>query len=57
MRILFDTDVIMDFILKRENFSDDAEKAIALCMDKGIKCCIAAHAVPIIEPSEFIKKF
>ena len=26
MRILFDTDILMDFILKRENFSDDAEK-------------------------------
>jgi len=46
MRILFDTNVIMDFIVKREPFSDDAEKAIALCMDKGIQVCIAAHTVP-----------
>ena len=46
MRILFDTDVIMDFIITREHFSDDAEKAIALCMEKNIQGCIAAHTIP-----------
>ena len=46
MRILFDTDVLMDFILKRENFSDDAEKVIALCMENDVKACIAAHTIP-----------
>jgi predicted nucleic acid-binding protein len=46
MRILFDTDVLMDFILKRELFSDDAEKVIALCLENDIKGCISAHTVP-----------
>ena len=46
MRILFDTNVIMDFIIKRENFSDDAEKVIAFCMESNAQGYIAAHTVP-----------
>jgi len=46
MRILIDTNVIMDFIVEREPFSDDAEKVIELCLNKGISCCIAAHTIP-----------
>ena len=46
MRILIDADVVMDFILKRDTFSDEAEKVIALCVGKDIKGCIAAHTVP-----------
>ena len=46
MRILFDTDVLMDFILKRKNFSDDSENVIALCMENDVKGCIAAHTIP-----------
>ena len=45
MRILYDTDVLLDFILKRETFSDDAKKAIDLCMNKEVQGCIAAHTV------------
>jgi len=45
MRILIDTNVIMDYIVKRETFSDDAEKVIALCMENGVQACIAAHTV------------
>ena len=30
MRVLFDANVIMDFIIKRVPFSDNAEKAIGL---------------------------
>ena len=46
MRVLIDTNVIMDFVVEREPFSDDAEKVIELCLDKGISCCIAAHTIP-----------
>jgi len=47
MRILFDTNVIMDFIIRREPFSSNAEKAINLCMgDNNIQTSIAAHTVP-----------
>ena len=43
MRILFDTNVIMDFIVKREPFSDDAKKAIDIAMNDDVHGCIAAH--------------
>ena len=47
MRVLFDANVIIDFIIKREPFSDNAEKAIGLCMDSDdIQASIAAHTVP-----------
>ena len=46
MRILLDTDVIMDFIMKRTPFSDDADRVIELCMENNIDGCIAAHAIP-----------
>ena len=46
MRILFDTNVIMDFIVNRESFSDDAEKVIGLCLEKDLECSIAAHSIP-----------
>ena len=47
MRILFDTNVIMDFIVKREPFSSNAETAIGLCMsNSSIQACISAHTVP-----------
>ena len=47
MRILFDTNVIMDFIVRREPFSGNAETAIGLCMgNNDIQACIAAHTVP-----------
>ena len=45
MRILIDTNVIMDFIVKRTPFSDNAEKIIELCMAKNIQGCIAGHTV------------
>ena len=46
MRVLFDTNVIMDFIVERGNFSTHAQKAISICMDKELDCCIAAHTIP-----------
>ena len=46
MRILIDTDVIMDFLMKRGSFSDDAEKMIAFCMREGIQGAVAAHTIP-----------
>jgi len=46
MRVLIDTNVIMDFIIEREPFTTDAEKLIGMCLEKHIPCCIAAHTVP-----------
>ena len=46
MRILLDTNVIMDFIIEREPFSDEAEKLIEFCIENDLLCCIAAHTIP-----------
>ena len=47
MRILFDANVIMDFIAKREPFTGIAEEAIGLCMENSdIQAGIAAHTIP-----------
>ena len=45
MRILFDADVIMDYITAREPFSSDAKAVIALCADKSVEGCVAAHTI------------
>ena len=45
MRVLIDTNVIIDFVVKRNSFSDNAEKVIGLCMENNIQICIAAHTV------------
>ncbi|MCL2152008.1 MAG: PIN domain-containing protein [Oscillospiraceae bacterium] len=47
MRVLFDANVIMDFIIKREPFSSNAEATIGLCMgNDDIQAGIAAHTIP-----------
>lgn len=46
MRVLFDTNVLIDFVAKRDPFSDDAEKSIALCVEQKFEIYIAAHTIP-----------
>ena len=46
MRVLFDTNVIMDFIVDRGNFSTHAHKVISICMGKELDCYIATHTIP-----------
>ena len=48
MRILIDTNILIDFIIKRQPYSDDAEKVIEICMRDNIYSCIAAHSIPNI---------
>jgi predicted nucleic acid-binding protein len=48
MRILIDTNILIDFIVKRQPFSDDAEKVIDICMSDNFNSCIAAHSIPNI---------
>ena len=45
-RILIDTNVLLDYLLEREPFFDDAKKVILSCVDGKVKGCIAAHAIP-----------
>ena len=45
MKILIDTNILIDFLMKRPLFYDDSRKVIQLCMNKKIDGCIAAHSV------------
>jgi predicted nucleic acid-binding protein len=44
-KVLIDTNVLIDFALIREPFSDDASEIIELCLRGKIKGCIAAHSI------------
>lgn len=44
-RILIDTNVLLDYLLEREPFFEDAKKVILLCIDGKVKGCIAAHSI------------
>lgn len=43
-RILIDTNILLDYILTREPFNEDA-KNIITCADRKIKGYIASHSV------------
>lgn len=45
MRILLDTNILIDYISLRPPFSEDAKAILKLCMEKQIDGCIAAHSV------------
>lgn len=45
MRILLDTNILIDYISLRPPFSEDAKAILKLCMEKQIYGCIAAHSV------------
>ncbi len=44
-KILIDTNVLLDYLLEREPFFDDAKKVILSCIEGNIKGCIAAHSI------------
>lgn len=45
-KILVDTNVLLDYLLEREPFFDDARKIVVSCAEGKIKGCIAAHSIP-----------
>ena len=45
MKILVDTNVIMDQILKREPFYYDSNRVIQMCLDNKIEGYLAAHTI------------
>ena len=44
-RILVDTNVLLDYLLTRDPFYEDAKKIIHACVDGEAKGCIAAHSI------------
>lgn len=44
-RILVDTNVLLDYLLTREPFYEEARGIVTSCVDGRIKGCIAAHSI------------
>ena len=44
-RILVDTNVLLDYLLTREPFYEDAEQIVAACTEGKAQGCIAAHSI------------
>ena len=45
-KILIDTNVLLDYLLEREPFFQDAKKVILSCTDGETSGCIASHSIP-----------
>ena len=45
-KILIDTNVLIDYLLEREPFFEDAKEVILSCAEGKTKGCIAAHSIP-----------
>ncbi len=45
-RILVDTNILLDYVLMRDPFYEDAKSIILACADGRINGCIAAHSIP-----------
>ncbi|MBQ8134277.1 MAG: PIN domain-containing protein [Clostridia bacterium] len=46
MKILVDTNIVIDYITIREPFYEAAYKIVKLCADKQIKGVMAVHSIP-----------
>lgn len=44
-RILVDTNVLLDYLLMREPFYEEAKRIVISCVDGRIKGCIAVHSI------------
>ncbi len=47
-KILIDTNILLDYLLEREPFFEDAKEVILSCTNGKVKGCIAAHSIPNI---------
>lgn len=45
MRVLLDTNIILDVILERENFYRDSDNVVKLCKNKKLYRFLAAHTI------------
>ena len=45
-KILIDTNVLLDYLLEREPFFEDAKGIMVACTEGKAKGCIAAHSIP-----------
>ena len=45
MRVLVDTNIVLDYLLEREPYAESAKKIVVGCKQKKVIGCIAAHTV------------
>ena len=45
MKILIDTNVLLDYMTKREGYFADAESIMELCSEGSVSGCMAVHSV------------
>ena len=45
MKVLIDTNILLDYISKRQPFFNDSSKVIKLCVEENIDGCISAHTI------------
>ena len=45
LRVLIDTNILVDYIAKRQPFVDDSSKVIKLCIEGVIAGCITSHTI------------
>lgn len=45
MRILIDTNVLIDYIAQRAPYENAAEQVLLLCKNKAVNGCVAAHSL------------
>lgn len=48
MKVLIDTNILIDYIMNREPYAEIASEIVMMCSEKKIDGCIAAHSVPNI---------
>lgn len=46
MKVLVDTNVIVDALIGRQPYFEDADKIVKLCADKKVHGYLAAHSIP-----------
>jgi len=44
-RILVDTNVLLDYLLTREPYYEDAKKIVVACTEGKVNACVAAHSI------------
>ena len=45
MRVLVDTNIVLDYLLEREPYAESAKKIVVACKQQKVIGCIAAHTV------------
>ena len=68
MRVLLDTNVLLDYLIKREPYYENSRKIMDVCSSDKVTVCMAAHSVmnifyilmnsniPAILPEDFLQR-